>query len=159
MNCNFAVGHCSCTTAINIDGSSSHLPALQIAFAELSYIWPTNTQGSLSLKHSVLYSVSCINSFYVARESKCRSRLMLNVGKHSVSPPVCASTYVHWSSCVRSQAQRNIGIMLLLAAEPRSTARLLFPAQCLCCHFLTLYSLVWDRRVLRIGTLFFLLLA
>ena len=47
----------------------------------------------------------------------------------------------------------HIGIfMLILAAEPRSTAGLLFPSQCLCGTILpTVYAIVWDWPVSRAG--------
>ena len=47
-------------------------------------------------------------------------------------------------------------LMHLLAAEPRSTAGLLFPSQCpFGTILLTLYSIVWDRLVSRAGPMFF----
>ena len=51
----------------------------------------------------------------------------------------------------------HIGILMrLLAAEHRSTAGLLFFSQCLCgTILLTLYSMVWDWRVLRAGPILF----
>ena len=53
----------------------------------------------------------------------------------------------------------HIGILMRhLAAEPHSTAALLFPSQCPCgMIFLTPCSMVWDRLVSRAGPMFFLL--
>ena len=52
----------------------------------------------------------------------------------------------------------HVGIpMRHLAAEPRSTAGLLFPSQCPSGTFLlTPYSMVWDWRVSRTGPMFFI---
>ena len=51
----------------------------------------------------------------------------------------------------------HIGILMrLLAADPRCTARPLFPSQCLCgMIMLTPYSMVWDWRVSRAGPMLF----
>ena len=59
----------------------------------------------------------------------------------------CTLTMVLWS---------HIGtLMRILAAEPRSTAGLLFPSQCPCeTILLTLYSMVWDWRASRAGPIF-----
>ena len=47
-------------------------------------------------------------------------------------------------------------LMRFLTAEPRSTTGLLFPCQYLCGSFLlTLYSMMWDWRVLRRRTVHF----
>ena len=52
----------------------------------------------------------------------------------------------------------HIGILMRrLTAEPRSTAELLFPSQCLSgTILLTPYSMVWDWRVSRAGQCFFI---
>ena len=47
-------------------------------------------------------------------------------------------------------------LMHRLAAEPRSSARLLFPSLCLCgMILLTPYSMVWDWRISRAGPMLF----
>ena len=46
--------------------------------------------------------------------------------------------------------------MLHLAAEPPSAAGCFFPTQCLCGIFLlTLYSMVWNWRILKAAPMFF----
>ena len=49
-----------------------------------------------------------------------------------------------------------VTLMLLLAAEPRSTAGPIFPSQCPCrTILLTMCSMLWDWRVLRAWTMRF----
>ena len=54
-----------------------------------------------------------------------------------------------WQCGLHTVLWSHISILLgLLAAEPRSTAELLFHSQCLCrAILLTLYSIVWEWRV------------
>ena len=85
---------------------------------------------------SMLYKIRCIRCTHFMVLYRYR---MCQWGLH----------VVHWS---------HIGILMrLLAAEPYSTAGLLFPSQCLSGMILRiLCSMLWDWRVSRAGSILFI---
>ena len=129
------VEYCS---AVWCSAANTHLKLLDRAVSGARF--PVCLSMTLFIIDLLQFCVCCISSGV----TRC-TRLMM---RYLDCMCQCGLHAVPWS---------HIGILMRhLAAEPHSTAGLLFPSQCPSgTILLTPYSMVWDRRVSRVGPMLF----
>ena len=130
----FGILFCSLVLGCRYTHSTARPSTQRCQVAHLGCVWVWHCWSSICCS-SMLYNIRC-NPMHLLK-----------------------MPYLHRMSHRRLHAVPwlNIGVLMRSpAAEPRSTAGLLFPSQCPSGTFLLIsYSIVWDWRVSRWGPMFF----